>query len=289
MAVEPASATKSKVATLPPKETSEEERTSTTLISEGLVSWSNTLFILTLKFGLEELVELHDLVLGQCVVLVLVALIGVALAAPQGNDNSRVMETPKFKTLAQEKIVELYEFLKSQLEDKNEVVDASEKETLRNKRSASPFFLRRLLRWKRQINIDTLIDLIEFKIMILAAFLGVSLAAPQDEYTQMEGVTQYASMTQDNITELHRFRKAELEGEDIGVLEPEIIEQSLRKKRSPEASLFFLRDLFRNLIRRNNYGYYYNDHCYGHQNYHGHGYGHGYNRGYRNYGRHYHH
>ncbi|TRY78783.1 hypothetical protein TCAL_16710 [Tigriopus californicus] len=55
-------------------------------------------------------------------VLVLVALIGVALAAPQGNDNSRVMETPKFNTLAQEKIVELYEFLKSQLEDKNEIV-----------------------------------------------------------------------------------------------------------------------------------------------------------------------
>ncbi|TRY78854.1 hypothetical protein TCAL_15304 [Tigriopus californicus] len=83
-------------------------------------------------------------------VWVLVALIGVALAAPQGNEDSQVIEAPKFNTLAQEKIIELYEFLKTEFENKNEVVDASEKETLRNKRSASPFFLRRFLRWKRR-------------------------------------------------------------------------------------------------------------------------------------------
>eukprot|EP00094_Tigriopus_californicus_P012771 TCALIF_12346-PA protein Name:"Protein of unknown function" AED:0.54 eAED:0.54 QI:99/0.25/0.2/0.4/1/0.8/5/0/333 len=165
-------------------------------------------------------------------VWVLVALIGVALAAPQGNEDSQVIEAPKFNTLAQEKIIELYEFLKTEFENKNEI-------------------------------------------MILAAFLGVSLAVPKDENTQMEEVPEYSPMTQDKIIELYEFLKSELEGVDIDVLEPEmIVDQTLRQKRSAEASPFFLRHLFRNLRRHNNYGYHHDNHGYGHHNYHGHGYGH---------------
>lgn len=58
-------------------------------------------------------------------------------------DDSQMVETPEYNTVVQEKIVELYEFLKDELEGEDEVADLEEK-PLRNKRSAEagPFFLR---------------------------------------------------------------------------------------------------------------------------------------------------
>ncbi|TRY78844.1 hypothetical protein TCAL_08975 [Tigriopus californicus] len=76
-------------------------------------------------------------------VLILTFLMGVALASSQEDDPSQIMEAPEYNTLTQDKIIELYEFLKDELEGEDMEADL-EKEVLRNRRSAeaSPFFLR---------------------------------------------------------------------------------------------------------------------------------------------------
>ncbi|TRY78257.1 hypothetical protein TCAL_15372 [Tigriopus californicus] len=48
-------------------------------------------------------------------VLVLTVLMGVALASSQEDDTSQIMEALEYNTLTQDKIVELYEFLRASL------------------------------------------------------------------------------------------------------------------------------------------------------------------------------
>ncbi|TRY78851.1 hypothetical protein TCAL_12350 [Tigriopus californicus] len=77
------------------------------------------------------------------IVLVLTVLMGVALVSSQEDDTSQIMEAPEYNTLTQDKIVELYEFLRDELEGEDMEADL-EKEVLRKRRSAeaSPLFLR---------------------------------------------------------------------------------------------------------------------------------------------------
>ncbi|TRY78853.1 hypothetical protein TCAL_15305, partial [Tigriopus californicus] len=80
-------------------------------------------------------------------ILIFVALFGLSLASIRDNKNSQIVEAPQYNALTQETIVELYEFLKTELEGKDggELAPLDQdKMILRNKRSAeaSPFFFR---------------------------------------------------------------------------------------------------------------------------------------------------
>ncbi|TRY78267.1 hypothetical protein TCAL_12345 [Tigriopus californicus] len=79
-------------------------------------------------------------------ILIFVALFGLSLASIRDNKNSQIVEAPQYNALTQKTIVELYKFLKTELEGEDDAM------ILRNKRSAeaSPFFFRRLFGFGRR-------------------------------------------------------------------------------------------------------------------------------------------
>ncbi|TRY78859.1 hypothetical protein TCAL_15303 [Tigriopus californicus] len=101
--------------------------------------------------------------------LILTALLGLSLAAP--DHHTEMDHAPEYNVMIQDKIVELYEFLKAELEGEGDMMEAIDpiesKEDdedlvnvedepvgtaseVRNKRSADPFFLRKLFRGLRR-------------------------------------------------------------------------------------------------------------------------------------------
>ncbi|TRY78265.1 hypothetical protein TCAL_12342 [Tigriopus californicus] len=99
-------------------------------------------------------------------IVVFLTLLGLSLATPQGDESASIMETPEYATLTQAKIVELYEFLKAELEGEDlddmepmgpvelgmDSLELGEDEITRKKRSAEakPFFWRWLFGHRRR-------------------------------------------------------------------------------------------------------------------------------------------
>ncbi|XP_059095525.1 uncharacterized protein LOC131890236 [Tigriopus californicus] len=95
-------------------------------------------------------------------IVVFFTLLALSLAAPQEDENPPMMETPEYVVLTQAKIVELYEFLKAELEGDDldqmepvelnmEALELDTDEPARKKRSAEakPFFWRWLFGYRR--------------------------------------------------------------------------------------------------------------------------------------------
>eukprot|EP00094_Tigriopus_californicus_P012768 TCALIF_12343-PA protein Name:"Protein of unknown function" AED:0.25 eAED:0.25 QI:107/0.5/0.33/0.66/1/1/3/0/126 len=81
-------------------------------------------------------------------IVVLLTLLGLSLAAPQGDEDPQPMVVPVYAPEIQTKIIELYEVLKAELEEGDDITNVIEpmepqiNEISRKKRSAeaSPFF-----------------------------------------------------------------------------------------------------------------------------------------------------
>ncbi|XP_059095779.1 uncharacterized protein LOC131890457 [Tigriopus californicus] len=98
-------------------------------------------------------------------IVVFFTLLGLSVATPQGDESAPIMETPEYAPLTQAKIVELYEFLKAELEGEDldgkepmepveldmDSLELDEDESAREKRSAEakPFFWRWLFGYRR--------------------------------------------------------------------------------------------------------------------------------------------